>query len=147
MRLIFSALLSQALMATTTAADCGAEMATVFAERVANAYQSGSLSTLDAVHLTQGSIKVAIEHSISDEHSSFVLVKTFSELADLLSAKKVDGFPVAAIWPLIKCSDAACDFGEDSVSIVHNHLFLRRIEYRCEGGAVLATNITFIDGD
>lgn len=147
MKLILSAFFSQALLVTTAAAECGTQMATAFAERVAGAYQVGSLPSIDVAYPNQGSIQIVIEHSVSDAPSLYANAKTFSELADMLSAKKTDGFPTAAVWPLDKCSDVACDFGGNGASLSHNNLFLKRIEYRCANGAVLVTNIFFIDGD
>jgi hypothetical protein len=148
MRITF---VSLALLITLTAhaagRDCTVTDIHLFAKEFALSFKDGSLSHLDKKYCIDGRLQVVIEHSVLDQTEK-TTVQTFAESDVWLNGKKdADGYPIAAVWPLIGCHSNFCAFGGNNANQLHHHLFLKQIQYSRRKNGASITNIYFEDGD
>jgi hypothetical protein len=126
-------------------AACAAQSVEALAKEIASAYASDVLGSMDHTCNFAETFEVRVEHSLREDEIESSSAKSFGELDSLLRARRIEGFPVPATWPLLACSQGTCSFGGGNQ--MHNHLFLKSIHYRKTPQGYILLKIVFEDGD
>lgn len=127
--------------------DCHTKNIQRFTKDFMTAYQNRNLFQLDSKYSVGEKIKVIIEHSILEEenleHGSF---KSFKNLESWFDEREEDGLPNRNTRTLLDCELGKCEFDFDG-GILHNNLYLHKIEYEESEACYNIKTIYFLDGD
>jgi hypothetical protein len=120
------------------------------AKAIAEAYESKTLSSLDAQKPYLGRVRIVIENSLGepDDKGRFV-IKSFTSLKKAeawLKSREHDAMPARESRPLVRCTKGVCTFNFDG-GILHNHLYLKKISYGTRSGCPYIKTIYLLDGD
>lgn len=117
-------------------------------ERLAeNVSQTPDLSALDRLRLIRGSVKIVIEHSISEPTFEVRHFRSFRAVERwLASREQPPGFPRRMALQFSGCRKGVCTF--DSVGgILHNQLYIKKILYGYRQKRPFIKAVYFLDGD
>ena len=126
-----------------------AETPQQFAKRIAKAYETKRLATLDAEKPYAGTFRVTIEHSLADDTDKGRFVtRSFSSLkkAEQWIKNRMSSEGTRESRQLKRCSAGTCTYDFDG-GILHNHLYLKKITYGTRGGKLYIKSIYLLDGD
>jgi hypothetical protein len=121
-------------------------------QKVAAAYKTNNLTSLDGKHLFAASVRVVIEHSIAEGKNGDALIESrqFTNVAAidkwLKKRREDDDTPFNETMPLLRCRQGRCAYNFDG-GILHNHLYLHDLYYTVRNGKPYVTRIHLLDGD
>lgn len=107
---------------------------------------TNDLGSLDRLGLIRGSVKIVIEHSISEPEFEGKRFRSFKAAARWLDSREIDGFPVRTSMSFKGCGTHICTF-ESEGGILHNHLYLKQIFFGYRNKRLYVKAIQFLDGD
>jgi hypothetical protein len=116
-----------------------------FANAFSKAYSAKRLSKMDARKPYRGSITVRIQDSMDDK----ILIRRFKSLSKFeawLKRRETNGVPRRQTLPLNRCRRGICTYGDDS-GILHNQLYLKRLDYGQSHGKYYIKSVRLLDGD
>ncbi|HEY0384509.1 MAG TPA: hypothetical protein VGC64_00790 [Pyrinomonadaceae bacterium] len=126
---------------------CRKETVAQLNKRLANAYQSKTLTSLDAEHPFAKKIKLVIEHSLDEDSYEIKYAPLFEYLEEWLkNREREDGTPFRAVMPRVSCRKNTCTYDFDG-GIDHNHLYLQEVSYGYRKGCPYIRTIYLYDGD
>ena len=117
---------------------------------VAEGFETKTMRSLDAQKPYVGRVRIVIEHSLADDNAKdrFV-IRSFTSLARAeawLKNREHDAMPGRDTRPLASCAKGVCTYNFDG-GIVHNTLYLKKINYGTRGGCPYMKTIYLLDGD
>lgn len=114
-------------------------------DRLAQAWATKQLGSLDKEKPYLGPIQVVVEHSTADK----LEVNEKSNLGAIeqwLSSQERKGFPAREARPLLWCARGLCMF-DLSAGITPNHRYLKKVVYEHKNGCVYIKSVFLLDGD
>jgi ABC-type multidrug transport system fused ATPase/permease subunit len=140
------------VLSITAYAQSSTKIATIgeLAAAISEAFTAGNLDSLDAGKPYAGKIKIVIEHSLAgDDDKDRFATKTFKTLAaaeDWLDSRESSpGMPSRHPSQVLTCRKGVCDFFDQG--LLHNNLYLKRLDYGYRNGIPFIKAIHFLDGD
>ena len=113
------------------------------AQKIANV---DDLGELDRLGLIRGSVKIVIEHSISEPEFEGENFPSFKAAERWLDRRERSGFPMRVSLPFKGCGTRICTF-ESEGGILHNHLYLKQIFFGYRNNRPFVKAIQYLDGD
>ncbi len=114
-------------------------------DRLAQAWATRQLGSLDKEKPYLGPIQVVVEHSTADK----LEVNEKSNLGAIeqwLMSQERKGFPAREARPLLWCARGLCLFDVSS-GIAPNHRYLKKVLYEHKNGCVYIKSVFLLDGD
>lgn len=124
------------------------------AAKVADAYESYNLSSLDRLRLFRGNVKIVIEYSIldwadpssKDEQFKVRRFQSFKSAERWLTSREGEGgTPFRESRPLAGCRKGRCTFDFNG-GILHNHLYLQKIFYGYRKNRLFIKKVYLLNG-
>lgn len=111
--------------------------------RVASAFRTKTLASLDRDVMRKGGVRVVVEHSLADK----VEDRTFRSFAaaDRWLSTNGGGTPGRHAATFERCTKRTCHFKE--TGLLHNNLYLTSIDYTRARGRIYVRTIYILDGD
>jgi hypothetical protein len=126
---------------------CRKETLGQFNKRLAEAYKTKTLATLDAEHPYAKKVKLVIEHSLDEDSFEIKYATLFEDVEEWLkNREREDGTPFRAVVERVSCRKAFCTYDFDG-GIDHNHLYLQKVSYGYRNGCPYIKTIYLYDGD
>jgi len=148
MKTIYAFVLFVLVLAPTAAkaADhCTNEAIEPLVSRLAQAWATRKLGSLDKEKPYRGSVQVVVDHSTADKFE--VKEKpNFEAMEQWLRSQEHKGVPARETRPLLWCAKGLCVF-DFSAGIAHNHRYLRKVTYGHHNGCVYIKSVFLLDGD
>jgi hypothetical protein len=116
-------------------------------KKVAEAYLAKDLGRLDDERPYQRTVRIVVEHSLSEDEYDVRQVKTLKQGERWLKRREdEDGTPFREVRRLLHCKRGVCRYDLDG-GISHNHLYFKKILYGYQNGTVFVKTIHLLDGD
>lgn len=148
MKAIYAFALFVLVLAPTAvkAADhCTNEAIEPLVNRLAQAWATRQLGSLDKEKPSRGSVQFVVGHSIADKFE----VKenpNFEAIEQWLRSQEHKGVPARETRPLLWCARGLCVF-DSSAGIAHKRRYLQKVTYEHHNGCVYIKSVFLLDGD